>query len=140
MGPIWAHMGPYGPYGPIWAHMGPIWAHMGPYGAHMGPYTRKIPKNTQKFLGIPRDLCGDLCGSSYKSQAKEMGTLPSAPQGSKAPPPSRPQAGVAPSVNDIYSSDRQMPEADPGYTSRVLENYIIELFIILRLYVYVLFF
>ena len=51
-----------GPYGPIWAHMGPIWAHMGPYGAHMGPYTRKIPKNTQKFLGIPRDLCGDLCG------------------------------------------------------------------------------
>jgi len=50
-----------------------------------------------------------------KSQAKEMGTLPSAPQGSKAPPPSRPQAGVAPSVNDIYSSDRQIPEADPGF-------------------------
>ena len=34
LGPIWAHMGPYGPiYGPIWAHVGPygpIWAHMGP--------------------------------------------------------------------------------------------------------------
>ena len=23
-GPIWAHMGPYGPIGPLWAHMGPI--------------------------------------------------------------------------------------------------------------------
>ena len=37
MGPIWAHMGPYGPiYGPMWAHMspyGPMWAHMGPYGS-----------------------------------------------------------------------------------------------------------
>ena len=36
LGPIWAHMGPYGPiYGPMWAHMGPygpMWAHMGPYG------------------------------------------------------------------------------------------------------------
>ena len=34
LGPIWAHMGPQGPYGPIRAHMGPqgpVWAHMGPY-------------------------------------------------------------------------------------------------------------
>ena len=24
LGPMWAHMGPYGPiYGPMWAHMGP---------------------------------------------------------------------------------------------------------------------
>ncbi len=46
-GSMWAHMSPYGPYmdpyEPIWAHMdhGLIWAHgPGPMGrwAHMGPY------------------------------------------------------------------------------------------------------
>ena len=68
MGPIWAYMGPHGP---IWAHIGsygPIRAHMGPYGPIWGPYGPiypKIPKNPRKFLGIPRDLCGDLCGDLY---------------------------------------------------------------------------
>ena len=38
---------------------------MGPYGAHMGPYTRKIPKNPRKFLGIPRDLCGEPMWRTY---------------------------------------------------------------------------
>ncbi len=42
IGPIWAHLGPLGPFGPIgpiwahWAHLspfGPIWAHpLGPFG------------------------------------------------------------------------------------------------------------
>ena len=42
---------------------------------YIWPNIPKIPEKSRKFLGIPRDLCGDLCGDIWLHIRLNMGQI-----------------------------------------------------------------
>ena len=74
MGPVWAHMDPYGPIWSIWSHMGFIWSPYGSRWTHMGLYGPIWAQFAYKFRteeGLGPGLAQDF---GRKLDGKRMGS------------------------------------------------------------------